>query len=264
MMTKFCLTAALMFLAVSQSVAASHGIPRKMSHPLHAEGELLPKRNAASLGTFPDTLRILAIMVQFQPDDDPLTTGNGQFDLSTAPQRIIDAPPRDSSYFADHLLFAQNYFSKASKGKQLISTTLLGGVVTLSQQMKQYAPLNSDLPLGQLIQEAWSRADSAYPSFPFQDYDLFVIFHAGSGHDIDLQSSIGYDPTPYDIPSLYFSFNSLKNIFGQTYPGIQLKNHPAFFITNCSVLPETENRMLPSSTGGDFFVPARHQRPCRC
>ena len=66
---------------------------------------------------FPDTLKILAIMVQFQPDSDTLTSGNGQFDLTTAPQRIIDAPPRDSSYFADHLLFAKNYFPKASNGK---------------------------------------------------------------------------------------------------------------------------------------------------
>lgn len=253
MMTKFCLTAALLFLTASHTVVASQGIPRKMSHPFRAAGEPLPARSTASFSEFPDTLKILALMVQFQSDNDPLTTGNGQFDLSTAPQRIIDAPPRDSSYFADHLLFAKNYFSKASKGKQNISTTLLGGVVTLSQQMKEYAPLNSNLPLAQLIQEAWSRADSAYPSFPFQDYDLFVIFHAGSGKDIDLQSTLGYDPTPYDIPSLYFNLNSLKNIFGPNYAGVQLKNHPAFFITNSVILPETENRMLPSSTGGDFL-----------
>jgi hypothetical protein len=252
-MAKFCLTAALVFITALQGFAASQRIAQKITHPLRAEGELLPLKSAALLKTFPDTLKVLAIMVQFQPDSDPLTSGNGQFDLTTTPQRIIDAPPRDSSYFADHLLFAQNYFSKSSNGKQNISTTLLGTVLTLSKQMKAYAPLNSNVPLGQLIQEAWGLADSAYPSFPFEQYDLFVIFHAGSGHDIDLQSTLGYDPTPYDLPSLYFSLSALQNIFGSSYAGVQLKNHPAFFISNSVVLPETENRTLPSSTGGDFL-----------
>ncbi len=243
MMAKFCLTAALVF------ITAFHCVAQKMNHPLRAEGDALPLRSARSSNTFPDTLKILAVMVQFRPDTDPLTSGNGQFDLTTAPQRIIDAPPRDSSYFADHLLFAENYFPKASNGKQNISATLLGTVLTLPNQMKHYAPIDS---LGPLIQEAWSLADSVYPSFPFQDYDLFVIFHAGSGKDIDLQASIGYDPTPYDIPSLYFSLNGLKNIFGSSYAGVPMKNH-SFYITNSVVLPETENRTLPASTGGDFL-----------
>ena len=196
MMAKICLTVALVFITVFQGLGASRHAAQKINHPLRAKGELLPLKSASSLNGFPQTLKILAIMVQFQPDNDTLTSGNGQFDLTTAPQRIIDAPPRDSSYFADHLLFAENYFSKASNGKQNISTTLLGTVLTVSKQMKEYAPLNSNLPLGQLIQEAWSLADSVYPSFPFQDYNLFVIFHAGSGHDIDLQATLGYDPTP--------------------------------------------------------------------
>ena len=251
MKAKFCLTVALVFITAFQGLGASQRGAQKINHPLRAKGELIPLKGAASLNSFPETLKILAIMVQFQPDSDTLTSGNGQFDLTTAPQRIIDAPPRDSSYFADHLLFAENYFSKASNGKQNISTTLLGTVLTVSKQMKEYAPLNSNLPLGQLIQEAWGLADSIYPSFPFQDYNLFVIFHAGSGHDIDLQATLGYDPTPYDLPSLYFSFNALQNIFGSSYTGVQLKNHPAFLITNSVVLPETENRMLPSSTGGN-------------
>ena len=252
-MAKFCLAAALVFITAFQGIAASQRASQKTNHSFRADGVVLPARSAAALNAFPDTLKILAVMVQFQPDSYPLTTGTGQFDRSTAPQRIIDAPPRDSSYFADHLMFAKNYFLKASNGKQNISATVLGTVLTLSKQMKQYAPLNSNLPLGEMITEAWGLADSAYPQFPFDEYDLFVIFHAGSGKDIDLQASIGYDPTPYDIPSLYFSLNGLKNIFGSAYNGVQLKNHPAFSITNSIVLPETENRMLPASTGGDFL-----------
>ena len=252
-MAKFRLAAALVLITAFQGIAATQRAPQKMNHPFRAEGGVLPLRGTATLNAFPDTLRILAIMVQFQPDSDPLTSGNGRFDLSTAPDSIIDAPPRDSSYFADHLMFAKNYFPKASNGRQNISATVLGSILTLSKQMKQYAPVNSNLPLGEMITEAWGLADSAYPQFPFDAYDLFVIFHAGSGKDIDLQSSIGFDPTPYDIPSLYFSLDGLKKIFGSTYTGIQLKNHPAFSVPNSIVLPETENRSLPSSTGGDFL-----------
>lgn len=247
MRAKISVSAALVFILSVQSAS------QNLIHPLRARGEPFFVASGDRHEAFRDTLKILAIMVQFQSDADPLTSGDGRFDLSTASQRIIDAPPRDSAYFASHLLFARNYFRKASAGKQTIAATVLGSVFTLSKQMQQYSPRTSNLPIGQLIEESWQLADSAYASFPFQDFDLFVIFHAGSGRDIDLRSALLYDPTPYDLPSLYFDYASLKNIFGPTYVGVQLKNHPGFSITNSAVLPETENRMLPSSDGGSFL-----------
>ena len=245
-MAKYCRT-------ITLTLVLFHlGVAQRLNHSLRAQGGPHPSVSTASLRTFPDTLRVLGIMVQFQPDADPLTSGTGQFDLSTSAQKIIDAPPRDSAYFADHLRFANNYFRKASNGKENISATLLGAVLTLPKQMKQYAPIASNLSLGHLIEESWKAADSVYPSFRFQDYDLFIVFHAGSGKDIDLRGSLGYDPTPYDIPSIYFSLPGLRNLFGQTYAGVQLKNHPGFTITNSALLPETENRLLPGLTG-DFL-----------
>ncbi len=245
-MAKFSLSAVLVLILFFQSSA------QKLTHHLRASVEPVSQPVALAPKIFPDTVRALAIMVRFQSDTDPLTSGTGRFDTSIAPQRIIDAPPRDSAYFADHLLFAKNYFQKASNGQQTIAATLLGSVITVSKQMKQYAPVSSNLPLGQLVEEAWKIADSLYPAIPFQNYNLFVVFHAGSGKDIDLRGSIGYDPTPYDIPSLYLSYGGLKNIFGSSYTGVQLKNHPGFSITNSIILPETENRLLPG-VGGDFL-----------
>ena len=124
--------------------------------------------------------------------------------------------------------------------------------------MKAYAPLNSNLPLGQLIQEAWSLADSAYPSFPFEDYDLFVIFHAGSGKDIDLQSSIGYDPTPYDIPSLYFSFNGLKNIFGSALRRSSTEKSSGVFHYELHCAAGDREQNAAGFDGGRFSVSTRH------
>lgn len=223
---------------------------QKLSHPLHAESPVRSVRSAASV--FPDTVKVLAILVQFQTDNDSRTSGNGQFDLTSTNERIIDAPPHDSAYVADHFIFAQNYFSKSSNGKQHVSATVLGKVITLKKQMKEYAPVSSNLPLANMITEAWRAADSLYPGFPFERYELFAIFHAGVGRDIDLRSAIGYDPTPLDIPSLYFSLNSLQSLFGNSFQGVALQNS-SFKIPNTVVLPETEVRRI-ESVGGDVVL----------
>ncbi|MBW7888104.1 MAG: T9SS type A sorting domain-containing protein [Bacteroidetes bacterium] len=214
----------------------------KLSHTLHVGN--IPARKAL----ISDTLRILAILVQFAEDNDSRSSGNGMFDLSSTAQKYIDAPPHDSAYFSDHFLFAQNYFRKVSNGKQTLRATVLGKVLTLSKQMKEYAPLNGNHPLTAMIEEAWLLADSVYNGFPFQEYDLFVLSHAGSGKDIDLRGTLGYDPTPYDIPSLYFNLSAFQKVLGNTFTGIPLKNS-SFKIPNTVVLPETENRILPTGSG---------------
>lgn len=224
---------------------------QRLSHPLRADSEI--SRVSISSASFPDTLNVLAILVQFQQDNDSRTSGNGLFDLTVSEERIVDAPPHDSAYIADHFVFAQNYFSKASNGKQNIKTVVLGRIITLKKQMKDYAPISGNLPLAHMIEESWIAADSLYPGFPFQQYDMFAIFHAGVGRDIDLRAALGFDPTPLDIPSLYFSLNSFKSVFENPgYQGISLVNS-SFKIPNSVVLPETEVRRIPS-IGGDFVL----------
>jgi hypothetical protein len=228
------------------------GSPRTLIHPTAGSVPARP----ASVG---DTLRILAIMVQFQKDSDPNSTGNGQFDLTTTAQRIIDAPPRDSAYFADHFLFAQNYFRKVSRGRQAVAATVLGTVITLRNKVQVYAPAKRtaantevvNLPLTNLIDEAWHAADSLNPGFPFHHYDLFVIFHAGPGKDVNLEGNVNYDLTPYDLPSLYFNLPGLQKLRGASYAGVPLKNN--FTITNSIILPETENRMIASGAS-DYLL----------
>ncbi|MHB1049587.1 MAG: T9SS-dependent M6-like inactivated metalloprotease [Bacteroidota bacterium] len=217
---------------------ATLAVAGRIPHPLSVG---VATRSAA----LNDTLKILAVMVQFQMDEDVRTSGNGQFDLGAATEPIIDAPPHDSAYFADHFIFAGNYFRKASNGKQQIDATVLGTVITLPKQMKDYAPVSGYLPLAQMIEETWKKADSLNPGFPFSAYDLFIVFHAGVGKDVDLRGALGYDPTPFDIPSLYFSEDGLKNVFGASYPGISVQGS-SYFIKNSVVLPETEVRKIPS------------------
>jgi len=217
---------------------------QRLSHPLHAAG------GARSIAAINDTLKILAIMVQFQKEepDNELTSGDGTFDVSTPAEPVIDASPHNTAYFQDHFAFAENYFTKASNGKQHITATVLPNVLTLSKQMREYAPLNGNRPLVNMIEEAWQSADATNPGFPFGDYNLFVIFHAGVGRDVDLRASLGYDPTPYDLPSLYFNLSAFKNIYENDFAGFPVQDS-AFSIQNTIVLPETEVRKIPGIIG---------------
>ena len=79
----------------------------------------------------PETIKVLAVMVQFQQDNDTRTTGNGQFVLTAPSDSIIDAPPRNRQYFRDHLTFVENYYRKVSKRKTLVQATVVDSVFTL-------------------------------------------------------------------------------------------------------------------------------------
>jgi hypothetical protein len=120
--------------------------------------------------------------------------------------------------------------------------------------MEAYSPQpgESNIKLGNLFQDAWSRADNF---INFSGYDMnntaFIIFHAGVGRDVDLSSIFGFDPTPYDIPSVYLGLNNLRSFYGPGYNGIQ--TNEGFFIQNSMIIPSTELRELVL-TGGTYLV----------
>lgn len=228
----------------------------KLSHPLKfgAENRNLTPRDFLSV---PDTFKVVAIMADFQLDDVGQSTGNGKFDLSnkylnpsTGRDTIIDSPPYDSTYFADHLEFLKNYFAKASDGKVVISYQLFGQVVHLPNKMQDYSPQRNEnlSKLGNLFKDAWARADSFinFSSFDPQK-TAFVIFHAGTGRDVDLTSIFGFDPTPYDLPSVYLGLKNLQEFFGSSYAGFQTSD--GFTIKNSLIIPSTEVRELNLTSG---------------
>ena len=202
-----------------------------------------------------DTVKVLALMVDFQTDADNQTTGAGHFQLDgSVAQNTIDPPPHDSAYFSYKLLFLSNYYRKVSNGKLNLKGEVLGRVITLPKTMSAYSPAkdgSNNKPLADLVTGSWRLADSLYPSMHFGKYDAFVIFHAGVGRDIDLVSVFGYDPAPFDIPSITFNLNTLRKYLGdQNFAGIAVSKG-AFRITNTLVLPETETRVLSSSLQSD-------------
>jgi len=224
-------------------------VAQRLSHPVMVSRDdafSAPRQFVAA----PDTVRVLAVLVQFQRDADARTTGDGQFDLSAPTDSIIDAPPRNAQYFRDHLTFLYNYYLKASKGKVVVQSTVIDSVFTMSTQMSAYSPPKNgpNDAVANLVRDTWSRVDSSGLVPDFSRYSCFIVFHAGVGRDIDLLSVLGYDPGPSDIPSLYFGLNALRATYGPGYQGIPV-NNGAFHITNSIITPETESRTVPSLGG---------------
>ncbi len=220
---------------------------QSFNHPL----TLLPGTKAGGIS---DTVRILAVMVEFRTDDDGNTVGDGTFGSIYSQNygsTILDPLPHDKDYFSAHLDFAKDYFQKSSNGKVTIAYKVLDDVVRLSKTMLDYSPdVNSNdiSPLGGFAQDVWRAVDNLNV-VDFSKYDLFLIFHAGVGRDVTLPGSLGLER---DLPSVFLNLNSLKNIFGSLFDGFRV-NNGNFKITNSAVLPETESREV-SGLGGSSLV----------
>lgn len=201
-----------------------------------------------------DTLRILGVLVNFLEDQDEATFGNGKFGSIYSQEygtSIIDPLPHDADYFEAHLQFVKNYFEKVSGSKLHITYEILPDTFSVSQTMRNYSPLpESDdfTPLGEFASEVWTLADQKFSGFEFNNYDLFIIFHAGAGRDVILPGSLG---TERDLPSLYLSPQQLKNIFGEAFNGFPVQGGQ-FLIPNTIIIPETESREI-SSFGSTFL-----------
>jgi len=187
-------------------------------------------------------------MVEFQKDTDNNTAGDGTFNSiyeKDYGDKIIDPLPHDVSYFANHVEFAKNYFSKVSNGKANVVYQILPQVITVSKTMRNYSPaVNSTdfTAMAEFMKEVWTLAGNQNPNFNFADFNLFSIFHAGVGRDISLPGSLGNEK---DLPSVYLGLNSLQKYFGTSFDGIQVGSSN-FKITNSMILPQAENREISS------------------
>jgi hypothetical protein len=226
----------------------------KLSHPLNYHPSQ-PKdsyySNALFRSQLPETLNVYAIRVQFKPDNNSQTTGDGRFDLSNNYPDSVDAPAHDSLYFVNKLEFLRNYYLKASKGKLIINYVLLPSVRNLDKEMQDYSPRRGEnlLRMGNLFFDAWRSADSLIDFSGIDpDKSAFVIFHAGVGRDVDLT---GFFQGELDLPSIYMGTNTLKSLYGDTTRGFY--TNEGVIIPSSCMLPEQEWRII-NSTFGDVFL----------
>ena len=208
-----------------------------------------PKINTAKLLSPKDnitTIKILAVIADFQQDKDDATTGNGKFGsvyTKDYGQKILDPLPHDDKYFNAHLEFVKNYYRRVSNGKVVVEYTVLPNTITVSKTMRNYSPDSKSedfKPLGNFAAEVWKKADSINPGFNFSDYNMFIIFHAGVGRDVSLPGSLGIER---DLPSIYMSLASLQKYYNDnSFKGFPVSNN--FYIDNTAIMPETESREL--------------------
>ncbi len=193
---------------------------------------------------------ILAIRVDFQEDENILTTGNGKFDYSDTSDAIVDPPPHDRQYFTDHLEALKKYYARVSGGKLGLTYSLFPdgerSSYTLPNMMEYYNPNTTEAELDQrlaeLIEDAVQIADND-PAVVFSDYDAVIIFHAGVGSEYALEEE-ALDPTPHDIPSVFLNLIDLKNTIGggaADYEGISVDGGTGY-VTNAVLVPETESK----------------------
>tara|TARA_Y100001935_G_scaffold254275_1_gene262771 strand:+ start:38108 stop:41257 length:3150 start_codon:yes stop_codon:yes gene_type:complete len=215
------------------------------------------------------TLNVVAVMVQFQPDTNRLTSGTGIFGndgmeglpyLSNQTDTRIDPLPHNQQYFESHLEFAKNYFEKSSDDQLTLNYTVLPGVFTLPKKMEEYSPIGEEFTLdklGDLLNDTWTAVEDA-GGFNATGLDpentAFVIFHAGVGRDIELTGT-SLDITPYDIPSIYLRKQDLQNIFeNPSFSGFPI-NGGAFRVTNSLIIPRTESRRAEDISGNEVVFP---------
>ncbi len=215
-------------------------------------------RNARSVGT----IQILAVMVEFLEENNRFTTGSGTFDLPFLKRNdiVIDPLPHDRGYFEAHLEFAKNYFHTVSGGLLDIDYHVIPDIVRLDEPMSAYSPLgetgDENFKLAHLARDAWQKVDKT-GSADLTGYDpertMFIVFHAGSGRNIELMGT-SLIKTPQDIPSVYLGTGSLSRLLDDAaFDGFDI-GHPDIRITNTALLPQTQSRPGEDITGQEFVL----------
>ena len=173
-----------------------------------------------------DTVNVCAIRIEFVPDEVTGTSGDGTMESAFETGLLIDPLPHNRAYFKDHLLFLRHYYQTVSENKVPFGRLDVypvdeDSVYRVAYPMWHYNYNLDDNLLNQrlteLFLEALQLADSA--GVNFSDYDAVIVFHAGVGKDFN----IGYDDTPFDLPSAYIA----PADFREYLPG-----YPNGFLTN--------------------------------
>jgi len=169
-----------------------------------------------------DTVRVLAIRVEFQEDESSLTTGNGRMDLEGNEEDTLSLyydPPHTKLYFERQLEALRNYYLSTSLGHLYVDFRVVPNEETLTYSlphtMLYYGdPSNRERGLVVLVRDAVAAADAdtiANVNFT-PDYigdttgfDAFIVFHAGASW----QSDIMWD-SPYDIASAFIPGGAIE------------------------------------------------------
>jgi len=198
---------------------------------------------AAPAGGPAFTIRVAFLRIAFRDDrGGPLSTGDGRFDLSGPDTTVaaIDRPPHNRTFYLAHLEALRRYYDAQTYGR----VTIEGDVwpreedgAYLLEDMADYGPwaFSQDIyPAARdLFRDCLVAADTLSQSafgdrIPWDDYDAFLIIHAGG----DLQSDLRQD-SPEDIPSFTIGVAPEDAV---SFPGMQ------YLVDRATLVPESVNQ----------------------
>lgn len=186
------------------------------------------RRSQKRKATAVDTVKVLALRVEFQEDFDTLTTGNGKMDLRgflSPEDGLFYDPPHTKKYFERQLEALRNYFLVNSYGRFYVDFKVMPeGVLDcyqLPQTMLYYGDSLHKFPfydftgvemgLCRLFEDAIRIADRD-TLIRWRDYDFFLIFHAGSCNQTDVLGN-----SPFDLYAATIGPAALKYYLGRDY-----------------------------------------------
>ncbi|NNE08899.1 MAG: hypothetical protein HKN20_10110, partial [Gemmatimonadetes bacterium] len=219
----------------------------------------------ASAGIFAsaDTLRAVALMVEFPADDVGSTTGDGtfssvidanvlifgaEFPSFDSLGNLVDVDtfdvPHDARYFREQLAYVTQYYREVSYGLQEVSFDLLDSVFVAANPMAYYG-LDDSLGTRQprLLEEVITMADGA---IDFSLYDAVYIVHAGVGQETDV-----FGDSEGDLWTTYYSRFDLADALADSgmadsYRGIPTGDIDAFgdsfYVNEIALIPESETQ----------------------
>ncbi len=187
----------------------------------NAAGTMLAATN------WPVHYRIGVVRIEFQPDENPRTTGNGTWgdipfftfvDSSTG--EVAEDPTVDSRsklYVQRNLLHVSQYYEKTSGGKVIFDvpdSSDISSIIRLDVELAEYG--NDDdysLRTSNLAVDAVTAADG---ELDFSNYDVIMVFHAGCGQHTDYD-----EKSPDDLHPVSINHILLREIIGDSDPSYQ-------------------------------------------
>jgi len=253
-----CTFICLFFSIVVKGVSQQSNLQVQRTHSINPYGTQEALMNNGG------TLNIIAVMVEFQPDNNEFTSGTGVFGPGSLPflesdNITIDPLPHNSAYFKNHLTFVKNYYETVSANQLQVNYQLLPDIIRLDQPMEAFSPIGENFTfekIADLVEQTWSKVEEN-GGFNADGLDpekaAFVIFHAGVGRDIELTGQT-LDRTPQDIPSVYMGKRALQVSLGEPqFNGFPV-NNGTFRITNSLVIPRTLSRPGEDILGNQFVI----------
>lgn len=159
--------------------------------PFHQRALAQNRAKALAPATYPATVKVLFLRVDFPADNDATTTGTGVW---TDP---LYAHHSDADYWINKNRLAMiSYYAEVSYRKLTLDITISPAIYRLPKTMTQYGD-ETPAHLESLIFDSVTAADSGTD---FTAYDAIMIIHAGAGEETDISND-----TPNDIWSLHYA-----------------------------------------------------------